>query len=330
MDPVPLTWGCASVYTGGAYDTTATIEELFAVLHEVGITHLDSAQLYGDCEVLLGGANVAARHFTIDSKTPGGWVSGSLEPGKLKADFHTTLMNLGVTKLDTFYIHGPDPTAPIEPALQALDDLHREGYFDRLGLSNFTADEVAAVHQLCAKRGWLIPSVYQGSYSAFSRRQETELFPTLRKLGLSFSAYSPLAGGFLARRNANELTGTDSGGRFAVDPNDPEGKKGGVGLYRELYSSRPKLVQALSTWASIADRAGCSCPAEMAYRWVVWDSALDADRGDRVTIGASRISQLRKTAELKSKGSLGAEICAKIDALWKEIEDASPLDNLHK
>ena len=146
---------------------------------------------------------------------------------------------------------------------------------------------------------------------------------------MAFSAYSPLAGGFLARRNAAELAAPESGGRFAVDPADPEGKNGGLGLYRQLYSARPKLVAALAKWGRLADEAGCSCPAEMAYRWVVWDSALDASKGDRVTIGASRTEQLHKTTEWVAKGSLGTETAAKIDALWKEIEDVAPLDNMH-
>ncbi|KAI1747923.1 NADP-dependent oxidoreductase domain-containing protein [Xylaria castorea] len=278
MTPVSLTFGCASVHTDGTWNTPAKIKEL--------------GQLYGNCEALLGQASVSNESFTIDSKTPGGFVPGSLEPGRLVADFHATLKNLGVTRINTFFIHGPDRNAPIAPTLQTLDSLHRQGYFSRLGLSNYTADEVIAVHKLATENGWIKPTVYQGSYSAFTRRQESEILPTLRKLGMSFSAYSPLAGGFLARRSLSELNAPESGGRFAVDPSDPEGKKGGLGLYREMYSSRPKLVQALADWASIADEAGCSCPAEMAMRWIVWNSALSAHLGDRVTCGATRGDQL--------------------------------------
>lgn len=330
MAPVPLTFGCASVYTGGRFETPGALNELFTVLREVGITRLDSAQLYDDCEVLLGKANVAAQSFTIDGKNPGVFIQGSLEPEKLRSGFHQSLRHLGVTKLDTYFVHGPDPALALAPWVEALDRLHREGHFARLGLSNFSADQVATVHKLCGENGWVAPSVYQGNYSAFARRQETELMPTLREFGMSFSAYSPLAGGFLARRSAQELVAPESGGRFAVDPNDPDGKKGGLGLYRELYSSRPKLVNALAQWAIISEDAGCSCPAEMAYRWVVWNSALDGSLGDNVTIGASGIDQVRKTAEWVAKGGLGKDTCSKIDALWNDIKDESPLDNLHK
>lgn len=83
---------------------------------------------------------------------------------------------------------------------------------------------------------------------------------------MSFSAYSPLAGGFLARASAAELAAPEIGGRFAVDPADPEGRKGGRGLYRQMYSERPALLAALRRWAEIAREAGCSCPVELAYR----------------------------------------------------------------
>lgn len=330
MAPVPLTFGCASIYTGGRFDTPSALNELFTILRDAGITRLDSATLYSDCEALLGQANVAAQPLAIDSKSPGGWIPGSLEPTQLRADLHRTLAQLGVRELDTYYVHGPDPAVPLVPWLEVLDEMHRAGRFARLGLSNFGIDEVVAVYEICVERDLVVPSVYQGNYSAFARRQEREIIPTLRELGMSFSAYSPLAGGFLARRSAEELEAPESGGRFVVDPDDPEGKKGGLGLYRELYGSRPKLVDALARWARIAEDAGCSCPAEMAYRWIAWNSILDGSLGDRITIGASHGDQVRKTADWVAKGGLDAETCRKIDALWIEIKDESPLDNLHK
>lgn len=82
--PVPLVFGGASINTGGgAFSTSISINELFDILEETGINSIDAAQLYGDCEVLLGQAQVAKRAFAIDSKSPGGWIPGSLEPQKL-------------------------------------------------------------------------------------------------------------------------------------------------------------------------------------------------------------------------------------------------------
>ena len=46
--------------------------------------------------------------------------------------------------------------------LEALNELHKEGKFVQLGLSNFTAFEVAEVVMLCQANGWVRPSIYQG------------------------------------------------------------------------------------------------------------------------------------------------------------------------
>lgn len=52
--------------------------------------------------------------------------------------------------------------------------------------------------QIAREHGFIAPTVYQGNYSALARRADTALFPTLRKEGMSFTAYSPLAMGLLS------------------------------------------------------------------------------------------------------------------------------------
>lgn len=58
------------------------------------------------------------------------------------------------------------------------------------------------VVRICRERGYVMPSVYEGNYSAISRKPETVLFPMLKEYGMTFYAYSPLAGGFLAKTKA--------------------------------------------------------------------------------------------------------------------------------
>ena len=141
--------------------------------------------------------------------------------------------------------------------------LHKEGLFASFGLSNYSPADVEAIHTLCVQSGWVPPTTYPGNLSAFARHSQKTLFPTLRRLGTSFSAYSPPAGGFLARASAAELAAPETGGRSAVDLADPEGGKGGLGLYRQMYSERPALVAALRRWAEIARGGGLqlSCRA---------------------------------------------------------------------
>jgi hypothetical protein len=42
---------------------------------------------------------------------------------------------------------------------------YREGKFKRLGLSNYSAWEVARTMEICAREGWLQPTVYQADRS---------------------------------------------------------------------------------------------------------------------------------------------------------------------
>lgn len=322
--PLPLVMGTTSVHSKGSFKTSDAVKQLLAALQEHGINTIDSAQLYGggESETLLGEAGAAELGFTLDTKVPGIFIPGSLEPARIESDFRRSLERMKTKKLDVFYIHSPDPTYPVAQTLEVLDRLHREGLFARLGLSNFSVEEVREVCDVAANKGLVAPTVFQGNYSAVARRAEDELIPLLREKGIAFYAYSPLAGGFLAKRNREELFGTGTGGRFA--------KVGGFAMYQNLYSNRPKLVDALDTWSAIAQREGCESPAELGYRWVAWNSALKTDLGDKMTIGASKLETVAQVVGWMKKGPLSEESVKAIDAMWEKVKDEAPMDNLHQ
>lgn len=163
-------------------------------------------------------------------------------------------------------------------------------------------------------KGYPLPKVYQGNYSAIARLQETKLFPTLRKLGIAFYAYSPIAGGFLTKSKQQIL---DGAGRFG---------KGGI--YAGLYN-KPAYLEALDVWEATAKEAGCE-RGELAYRWTHYNSFLNEKHGDKLIIGASSIDQLNQTVAWLKKGPLDKSAVAKVDEVWKTIEHEAPLDNYHK
>lgn len=173
------------------------------------------------------------------------------------------------------------------------------------------------VHDHCREHGYVLPTVYQGNYSPVARKQEEILFPTLRKLGMSFYAYSPLAGGFLTKTKQQVL---DGAGRF--DSNTPIGK-----IYQKMYG-RPAYFEALEQWEKIAAEAGCS-RADLAYRWVKYDSPLKNELGDAIIVGASSLEQLEQTLKGVNAGPLHPEIVKKIDGVWDTIKHEAPLDNFH-
>lgn len=231
-----------------------------------------------------------------------------------------TLRKLGLKggnegKLDVFYIHAPDKDVPFPETCAGINDAHKEGLFERFGLSNFRPEEVQSVYDICKKNGFVLPTVYQGNYSPVARKQEEILFPLLRKLGIAFYAYSPIAGGFLTKTKEDIANGK---GRF--NENIPIGK-----LYRTLYA-KPSYLEALSEWDSIAKDAGVG-KAELAYRWVVYNSHLKQESGDACIVGYTRKEQLENTLKFVEKGPLDAKTCQRIDQVWKTIEHEAGVDN---
>lgn len=218
-----------------------------------------------------------------------------------------------------YYIHGPDTRVSFEETLEGIDSLYQAGAFKRFGLSNFDPDQTKEVIRICQERNFVLPTVYQGNYNAVARSPETDLFPILREHNISFYAYSPIAGGFLAK-TPEELR---RGGKGRWDPDTFVGK-----MYHSLYADKPATMAALGEWHEVAGAEGISA-VEMAFRWVVHNSILDGSKGDGVIIGASDAAQLRGSMEAIRKGPLSAELQKKIDAIWKGMEHESFLDNLN-
>lgn len=223
-------------------------------------------------------------------------------------------------QLDIYYIHAPDTSLPIEEMLKGIHDAHQAGYFRRFGLSNYTPAQVQEVYDVSKAKGYVLPSVYQGNYSAVARQPETELFPLLRKLGMSFYAYSPIAGGFLTKTRAQLTEGTDAG-RFTQG--HPV-----AAMYNSMYAQKESYLKALDLWQEAAELAGCS-KGELAYRWVAFDSPLSKEHGDAIIFGSSSLKQTEETLGWLKNGSVGKEAKAKIDEIWKTVEHDAPVDNFN-
>ena len=185
--------------------------------------------------------------------------------------------------------------------------------FLRFGLSNYMAEDVEKIHTHCMSHGYVLPTVYQGNYNAFARILEESLFPTLRRLGISFYAYSPIAGGLLAKSKQQIVDGS---GRFQPGS-----------AYWKLYVCE-NVLDALVTWEDVATDAKC-CRGELAYRWVAFNSHLQGEFGDAIVIGANGVAQLAQTLQWLEKGPLDKSTCAKIDKLWDQVKPDAPLDVFH-
>nr|XP_060482238.1 aflatoxin B1 aldehyde reductase member 2-like [Panthera onca]XP_060482239.1 aflatoxin B1 aldehyde reductase member 2-like [Panthera onca]XP_060482240.1 aflatoxin B1 aldehyde reductase member 2-like [Panthera onca] len=183
---------------GRRMDAPASAAAVRAFL-ERGHTELDTAFMYSDgqSESILGGLGLGlgggdCRVKIATKANP--WEGKSLKPDSLRTQLETSLKRLQCSRVDLFYLHAPDHDTPVEETLRACHQLHQEGKFVELGLSNYAAWEVAEICTLCKSSGWILPTVYQGMYKATAQQVETELLPCLRHFLLRFYAYNPLAG----------------------------------------------------------------------------------------------------------------------------------------
>ncbi|TLD33448.1 hypothetical protein PspLS_01552 [Pyricularia sp. CBS 133598] len=301
---------------GGAAFVQGTVEETKSwldTIEKTGIKIIDTAEAYGQSEALLGAAGAPSR-FTIDTKVLGGIGPNPSTAEVVIESGKKSLKNLGTDKVNTLYIHAPDTRVPWKDTLAGLNELYKQGAFKRLGVSNFRANQIDEIVQVAKENNFVVPSVYQGNYSAVARHIESDVFPTLRKHNMAFYAYSPSAGGFLMRPKESLLEG-----RFGKDD------QGGQ-MYNALYN-KPSLVAALDTWGQIAEDEGVQ-RGELAYRWVVYHSQLRGELGDALILGASKPSQLEGSVEWVKKGPLSDGAAKKINALWDDVKAEAPVHNV--
>ncbi|KAK5174479.1 uncharacterized protein LTR77_001559 [Saxophila tyrrhenica] len=313
MSHITPVFGGGGFNEGRAFGDVSVMQDLFKLLKDNGCDHIDTAALYGQSEELMGKAK-AGDQFIVDTKTKGGF-GGSASKDTILKEAENSKKMLG-HNVDIFYIHAPDPNTDLEETLEGINEVYKSGFFKRFGLSNYKAEDVERVYNICKEKGYPLPSVYQGNYNPVARKQETLLFPTLRKLNIAFYAYSPIAGGFLTKKKQDILDGI---GRFSPDQMG--------GLYAKLYN-RPAYLEALGQWEKVANEEGVS-PAELAYRWVTYNSPLKKENGDAIIFGASSTDQVKKTLGYIQSGPLSEKALKGVDGVWKTIEHEAPLDNYH-
>ncbi|KAG6355035.1 hypothetical protein INS49_004116 [Diaporthe citri] len=270
------------------------------------VNEIDTAAAYQQSEGYLGELKFPS-HFEIGTKVFGG--ANPAQPATkdaVVAQAKDSLSKLGVQQIDILFIHCPDRRVSFEDTLSGVDALYKEGAFKRFGLANYTPDEVEEVLKICNEKGFVLPSVFTGSYSAVARLPEDRLLPLLRKHNIAFYAYSPIAGGFLAKKS-QEFRDQSFAGRWD--------KSAMLGMVYQFMYNKPNALEALDKWHEIAAAEGIPA-AELAYRWVVHNSALDGSLGDGIIIGASSLEQWNSNIAAIQKGPLSAETAAKIDALW--------------
>jgi len=276
-----------------------------------GFTELDTARMYGDhtTEEFLG--QLGLENFIVATKAYPGYNSVGLTRENIRQQLKESLDALRVPSVDLFYLHWPDHQTPIEDSLKAVNELYHEKKFKRFGISNYSAQQVEKIMDLCGKNNWVKPSVYQGMYNMITRNIE-DLFPVLRRHSIAFYAYNPLAGGLLTGKYSFEDQPND--GRFSVQT--VWGQK-----YRDRYWKQSVFDQ-LAKVQSACQQHGISL-ASAAIQWMYWHSALVMN--DAVILGASSINQLKDNLDAAcAKESLPDSVVSAIEEAWTLARNDCP------
>lgn len=275
-----------------------------------GHCELDTANVYnkGKTETLLGeliSPDQRKEIFLASKVHP--WNDEGLKPEQVKKQLDATLQRLNTDHVDLLYLHSPDLHTPVEQTLETCYQLYQQGKFKSFGLSNFAAWQVAEVVEKCRQNGWMQPTVYQGMYNALTRDVEKELFACLRHYDMSFYAYNPLAGGLLTGKHQT-LENIPGSGRFEKNQE-----------YQHRYW-KADYFDVLQQLAARSRQLDISM-VEVAMNWLSNHSLLEADRGDAIILGASRIEQLEQNLQaVVNSSSLDQSILDILDHGWEIIK----------
>jgi aflatoxin B1 aldehyde reductase len=244
-------------------------------------------------------------------------VPGKHSAATLTEQVNTSLKELGTDCVDIFYLHAADRSVPFAETLKAVNDLHKAGKFVRFAISNYTAFEVAELVLTAQHNGWVRPTLYQGMYNAITRNVEDHLFPALRRYGLDFYAYNPLAGGLFSGKYTT-LEETPEEGRFS----DAVGQMGA--RYRERYFNE-HVFGALRVVEPVAKKHNISL-IQTALRWMVHHSKLNVkDNGpDGIILGVSSLKQLEENLDALEQGPLPEELVQALDKGWETAKPGTP------
>ncbi|KAG7440159.1 Aldo/keto reductase [Guyanagaster necrorhizus] len=180
----------------GAVDSDEELQ-ILDTAYEKGCRHWDSADIYGDSELLIGKwfkRTGKRNEIFLTSKFGITANGGRGDPEYVKQQCAKSLERFGVDYIDLYYQHRPDRNVPIEHTVAAMAELVKEGKVKYLGLSECTAKDLRRAHAIYPI------SAIQVEYSPLALHIEDPklaILQTARELGVTVVAYSPLARGVI-------------------------------------------------------------------------------------------------------------------------------------
>jgi aryl-alcohol dehydrogenase-like predicted oxidoreductase len=266
----------------GRGDDEATAFALMDTAREQGITLFDTANSYGGgvSEEWIGRwlTSRGARDEVVITTKVRNRIGPRPEDEGLSArhileQVEASLRRLRTDRIDLYLAHEPDFRVPVEETLSAFDELVRSGKIRHHGLSNFSGAQVAEAANTAARLGIAGPVNLQSGYSLLERSVAADAFGVCAEHGISFTAYSPLAGGWL------------SGKYHAAQPY-PAGSRMALRPQPYAHWEGERTFEAIAALSAHAERRGVAL-AVLALAWVLTDPRVSA-----IIVGPRRPEQL--------------------------------------
>jgi L-glyceraldehyde 3-phosphate reductase len=291
----------------GGVDSLENARQMIRRSFDLGITHFDLANNYGpppgSAEETFGHIlrTDLARHrdeLVISSKAGytmwpgpyGDWGSRKY----LISSLDQSLRRMGISYVDIFYHHRPDPGTPLEESMAALDHIVRSGKALYAGVSNYQPDLMRRALAILNDLG--TPClIHQPSYSMFNRWIEDGLLGLLQEAGVGCIAFSPLAQGMLTGRYLEGIPGDSR----ASKPH---------GFLRPEQITAEKL-EKVRNLKSIAEARGQSL-AQLAVSWVLRHPTMTS-----ALVGASQVAQIEELVHALRQPALSRTELEKIDGI---------------
>ncbi|MEU7885089.1 aldo/keto reductase family protein [Microbispora bryophytorum] len=298
---------------GSQVEEDAAVECVRAALDE-GVTTFDTADVYAGtrAEDVLGRALKGVRRESLEIFTKVYWPTGEgkndrgLSRKHITESINGSLRRLQTDYVDLYQAHRYDAETPLEETLRAFDDLVRQGKVLYVGVSEWSADQIARALKIADEMGFDRLVSNQPQYSMLWRVIEAEVVPLCEKEGLGQIVWSPIAQGVLTGKY---LPGQPPpAGSRATDPS-------GSGFIGRLMDD--ELLRRVQDLKPIAADLGLSM-AQLAVAWVLQNPNVSS-----AIIGATKPEQVRDN--VKAAGvKLDAEVLKKIDDVLGEVVERDP------
>lgn len=300
-----MTFGGKGIWSNMGNVQLDDAQRLIARALEHGINFIDTADIYsgGVSEEIVGQSlrNLGVRRedVVIATKVCGPMGQGPNDAGNSRAHIFdgvkASLKRLQVDHLDLYQLHNVDSVTPIEESLAALDALVRQGLVRYVGVSNWSAWQMARALGHSERLQIAKIATSQNYYTLAGRDIEREIVPLIKAEKLGLLVWSPLAGGLLS-------------GKFGRD------KQGEEGSRRTIFDFPPVAMDRAYDVIDVMERIGADkgvSVARIALAWLLHQPHVTA-----VIIGAKTVAQLDDSVGA-SEITLSASELAELDTISK-------------